>query len=1757
MDTSGSICGKLSFSELQSTGHRRLLEEDELPVKKKLKTRLVDLFNRVSICMASGAEDHMKVYLRIKPLCKNEDGNQQCFEVVETENTIVATAPEISHSYKSMKRGVGKSSHKFTFSRIFNEATTQGAFFNETMLDMTKDFISGQNSLVFTYGVTSSGKTYTIQGKPQDAGILPRCLDVIFNSINGKQIPSLTLKPQMFTDVVRLSAEEVLVEKRIKEKTMRMSVDDDPTVMTLLGDEMESVLSDNGTASTSGCAEDLLNEVKDRAREELKVDVEDQGKIRFGVWVSFAEIYNEQIFDLLEPMPIKKNARRPVLKICDDRNGNPYVKGLKEIHVETADEAYKLLTIGQRNLQTACTRLNHCSSRSHCIFNIKIVRVADKDDPHIARVSMLSLCDLAGSERYSKTQATGDRLKEAGNINSSLMTLGRCIETLRHNQLHKDQQKLVPFRDSKLTRLLQNFFNGSGRAAMIVNVSQCATMFDDTLHVFKFSAIAKQVKYIEKPPEKPKKTLPPRESIQWETQEAALRAAQNDPLPEDDDEEDELNDEEEESSENFKNMKEIRGYIKNLERRNEKLVEMLEEEMNAASSNENRVKKEVTQAMMKQVMNIEETYSALLKETREEGQELADERVKGIMEVYEQRLQRIQKKVDEDDEWVSSLLYHQEQVKVQERDLQITELKNLVAQLKSQVESKKLSADDSVDIGNSAVIETLTQKLQSVSNLSKEKDAKIDELESLLTEAGEVYNKHMVDIKELKETICQQNKKLENQLTSVAELNKKLVDITEQKDSEMKALEEDTTKKLKNEIERLQDQMSQLDEQSRYRNEFETSSVPEKLNNSSKSVDKIVTSITKGLDATYVETDSKNTSLEVSPAFNHSIGKESLDLAKGEDSMIISLQIQNEQMQADISELKVKLNQSLVEIAEANEMIKNLQNDNEEINEKYKISEMSVKSLQEENKALSEKVNSLHQANEELLVKVKQPTNSFSVSITEMVRKIENNLSASEHHTEAEEKSEDLNIKDQLSEMSVYKEQFSNMEQAYKETKEKLQVLEELKVKLETELAGLKVTLSTKEDNLKNVYEEYNKKLESLQAEFTSEEDVKTETIAVLKKQLEDVKQELDLKKKEYEKLECQRQEDGAEVSQKLLVLEREKKAAERRAIEAKEREEEWQMKCQGLEKIKQLEQKLHEQLRTTVNTLRKQSEQMNEQKEELSAKQEELNQLNEKLDFLKSCKVSMQKRVDDLQQEINAEKEEKKRLEKDFLEQTAQLDLIKSSFKEAEEMMDQQEKIINRQDDDLLHMKNEMRMVVKQKEELDAIVSSNNLEICNLNNQISKLKEEVSRLQILENRAKEVEQREKITENQMQKTSCEKKSLEDKLEKLEKEKLSYEETIENYLKMSKALKKDLGECEEKLHDAEKQKRTLEKNLLKMTEEQKSLKETIDLVHKEKSLLQEQIHHFETQVKDLTDSKIENENFHKNNQNKISEQLELHNKQLQQEIESLKLDIQSKQKQFDALQESLNETVENKKTVEKELQKQESINKRNREEMENWKKEKDTCVRQLENLISKRHEENSFLAHEIEQLKKDNSDLAKNMNTAISMKDSLIADLKKANNTLSIQLAHSQGTCPPPKMTSPDNSYFKNNELIEDLDTTGHLEIDATPPTAAKKGRKKQLLSEVFLTPVFKSLKTIEEQNESSPSKSSSSRSSQHSSSEQTAEASSITPITRSAKRQKENKKKKMQEPFNLASYVAADESQNENVNPYSTRRSSRLKTKK
>ncbi|XP_076814855.1 uncharacterized protein LOC143461008 isoform X2 [Clavelina lepadiformis] len=127
---------------------------------------------------------------------------------------------------------------------------------------------------------------------------------------------------------------------------------------------------------------------------------------------------------------------------------------------------------------------------SHCIFSIKTVGINETDNPEQARVTHLSFCDFAGSERWAKTDGYVERLKEAGKINTSLLTLGKCIETLRHNQQHPDNVRVMPYRNSRLTWLFQSFLMGYGRACMIVNVNKCSSVFDENFSVMKFTAIA-------------------------------------------------------------------------------------------------------------------------------------------------------------------------------------------------------------------------------------------------------------------------------------------------------------------------------------------------------------------------------------------------------------------------------------------------------------------------------------------------------------------------------------------------------------------------------------------------------------------------------------------------------------------------------------------------------------------------------------------------------------------------------------------------------------------------------------------------------------------------------------------------------------------------------------------------------------------------------------------------------------------------------------------------------------------------------------------------------------------------------------------------------------------------------------------------------------------------------------------------------------------------------------------------------------------
>ncbi|XP_077095590.1 kinesin-like protein KIF20B isoform X2 [Siphateles boraxobius] len=422
-------------------------------------------------------KEHLKVYLRIRPFSAAEmvNGESQECVAIQPPETVLLKAPRSSLSARLSDKPVPVTAQRFQFSQVYGPETTQKDMFDGTVKGLVKDVLEGQNSLVFTYGVTNAGKTFTFLGPDTDPGILPRSLNMIFSSLDGRIFTQMCLKPQRCRDFIRLTKEQQNEEAAGKRNLLKLFKETDAQKSC---HNSQSDLEDGSTLC------DISSAVNERS---LAVDMDMHTK--FSIWVSFCEIYNENIHDLLE-QHASNVSRRTNLRLCQDVKGNSFIKDLKWVQVSSADEALKVMKLGKRNQSISSTRLNLLSSRSHSIFSVRILKVEDVGIPRVESISELALCDLAGSERCAKTQNKGERLKEAGNINTSLLSLGKCINALRNNQQAKQH---VPFRESKLTHYLQGYFTGRGKACMIVNINQCASMYDETLNVLKFSAVAQKV----------------------------------------------------------------------------------------------------------------------------------------------------------------------------------------------------------------------------------------------------------------------------------------------------------------------------------------------------------------------------------------------------------------------------------------------------------------------------------------------------------------------------------------------------------------------------------------------------------------------------------------------------------------------------------------------------------------------------------------------------------------------------------------------------------------------------------------------------------------------------------------------------------------------------------------------------------------------------------------------------------------------------------------------------------------------------------------------------------------------------------------------------------------------------------------------------------------------------------------------------------------------------------------------------------------
>jgi len=407
----------------------------------------------------------VEVCARVRNLTKNARGS--CLEVAD-ETTIRMTGPAPEYRVTNCK-----------FSQVFNEAVNQKILFDHVAYGMVDDLILGKHGVLFTYGVTNSGKTYTMSGTGEEPGLLPRVIDMIFNSMDKLQAKKYVFLPDGMNGFS--------VQSEVDAMQFRQDHDILPSF----------------TSRTPAKSKNppVRYDIEHSKSTHAKSDH------RYAVFISYVEIYNDHVYDLLGETQTDafNRAKTPQsLRLREDKHKSMFVYGATQVEVKTSEEAFQLLQQGQERKKVAITQLNAESSRSHSILNVRLVQVPldpmGEDllqEPSLIRISQLSLVDLAGSERMSRTGVqSGGRLREAGNINSSLMTLRRCLEQLRSNQKNPASAELVKYRNSKLTYLFKSYFEGRGKVKMVVCLNPNMNEYDENVHVMQFAETASQVEVV-------------------------------------------------------------------------------------------------------------------------------------------------------------------------------------------------------------------------------------------------------------------------------------------------------------------------------------------------------------------------------------------------------------------------------------------------------------------------------------------------------------------------------------------------------------------------------------------------------------------------------------------------------------------------------------------------------------------------------------------------------------------------------------------------------------------------------------------------------------------------------------------------------------------------------------------------------------------------------------------------------------------------------------------------------------------------------------------------------------------------------------------------------------------------------------------------------------------------------------------------------------------------------------------------------------
>ncbi|KAJ6661514.1 hypothetical protein lerEdw1_014424 [Lerista edwardsae] len=335
----------------------------------------------------------------------------------------------------------------FRLDKVFLPQATQEEVFQE-IEPLVMSCLNGYNVCIFAYGQTGSGKTYTMEGVPDHPGINQQALQALYREMEAKREAwrySVSLSMvEIYNEVISARAagwEQSLAQVEEEEEEEGFSAVAARLIALLVAVPVRSEASENTPGiSLLGVLGDLL---------------------------------------------AKDPQERLDVKLNPDGSGQLHVPGLTSVEVHSLLEIKKVLSLGKRNRATQATNMNARSSRSHALLTVTLTGTELASGTRVT--GKLHLVDLAGSERAWKSGAQGERLKEAQNINRSLLALGEVIQALRAKQAH------VPFRNSKLTYLLQDSLGRGSKTVMLVQISPLEKDMGESICSLKFAQRVCQV----------------------------------------------------------------------------------------------------------------------------------------------------------------------------------------------------------------------------------------------------------------------------------------------------------------------------------------------------------------------------------------------------------------------------------------------------------------------------------------------------------------------------------------------------------------------------------------------------------------------------------------------------------------------------------------------------------------------------------------------------------------------------------------------------------------------------------------------------------------------------------------------------------------------------------------------------------------------------------------------------------------------------------------------------------------------------------------------------------------------------------------------------------------------------------------------------------------------------------------------------------------------------------------------------------------